>query len=187
MGVTGLEPGTSTVSGWRSNQLSYTPVSGTQQASSHRRRSDTSLASRRPVRVSDEPLAVRLDEAGRVRRRRARSTGTPCARPQRQLQPLDAAGLGVEVSPAASVGRPARDERDVALGRANVPPSPAGSVGVGGGTEAAVVALAPVQGVVTALVARDAPSSRPRSSARPAAVSRSSASSYLSAWSSSSG
>ena len=60
-------------------------------------------------------------------------------------------------SPPASADVPAVDRGDVALGRAHVPPAPAVGVAVRRAADAEVLALAPVQQVVPALLAGPRP------------------------------
>ena len=107
----------------------------------------------------------------RVRRTRSPSTSTrpsrpstssavsgyAVAHPQRQLQALDTSRLVVEVLPRR-LGRLSVAHRcDVPLGRSHVPPSMAVTVRVGRRTEAAIVALLPVEDVVPTLVAGHRP------------------------------
>src|SRR5262245_25306576 len=76
---------------------------------------------------------------------------------QGQLQPFEAPCLRVERLAGGGGRLPRLEERDVALGCADVPPAPAALVGVGGAAEAEVVALTPVEKVVAALVTRPGP------------------------------
>ena len=146
----------------------------------------TALAKRRPRRVSTHRSPASLDQA-------IERVAVECldrhavAHAQHQLSPSNSRVSASSVS-LGRLGRLARrDELDVALGRAHVPPAPAVLVRVGGAAEPEVVVLAPVQEVVPALVAGPGPvrdlvvlAGRRRRAA-------SSATSYLSAWSSSSG
>ena len=80
---------------------------------------------------------------GEVRRARARASN--------RVRPASSTS-----SPAA-VGPSAPTRADVAVGGAHVPPPPPVAVGVGGRTDAPVVALLPVEMVVAALVAGSGP------------------------------
>ena len=153
----------------------------------HRKRTDTSLAISRPRRVSTQRSPSRSTRPGSSSPSRASTghAGRACA--ATAAGPRCARRPASSVSPAASVERPARDRGDVALGRAQVPPPPAGAVRVGGAAEPEVVVLAPVEEVVAALVAGPGPVRHLVVGQARRAVSRSSASSYSSAWTSSSG
>ena len=118
----------------------------------------------------------------------AAATGAPRAGPQRQRARLLGPGRGIEaLGTRPRRDAPAVDRGDVALGRAHVPPAPAVGVAVRRAADAEVLALAPVEEVVAALLARAAPSSTPRTTRARPRRGASSASRYASAWRSSSG
>src|SRR6266851_4476322 len=102
-----------------------------------------------PPAGEDEPVAAGMHEA------RDGGVGAgqgPGARAQRQLEPLHhPAGL-VEALLGGDDRATAAYGRDVALGCPDVPPPAPVLVGVGRAPDAPVVALAPVQQVVAALV-----------------------------------
>ena len=230
VGTARLERVTSTVSRWRSNQLSYarrrreryqpagaanirfealsrscvaesatdaprgtSRIWDARQAAAHGRiptgrsaEADGDLVGQQaPGPGQHHPLAVRStspssDSTSNADAARPIASGAPAAGPRAAWSRR----RGPHRPPRWI--RPLSIERDVAVGRADVPPPPAVAVRVGGAADALVLAHRPVEEVVPALVAGAGPVGD-LVPAEPGRAEPSSATRYLSAWSSSSG
>ena len=122
-----------------------------------RSRAVTALASSRPRTVSTARPVARSTRPSRSGSSGRASAGTPAGVRSAEGERLEPALVVGEHLLAGRGVVAGLDQGHVAVGGPDVPPPPAGPVRVGGRSDAPVVALVPVEAVVTALVAGSGP------------------------------